>query len=89
VTHFKATPHKDRLTALLHICLHIFRHISQILLGKRQLAVVVFSQSDEKSDFASAQQSLCGVALNFCTPILNFLSVCPLTFFKKWCIINV
>jgi hypothetical protein len=43
--------------------LHIFRHIAQILLGKRQLAVVAFSQSDEKSDCASAQQSLCGVAL--------------------------
>jgi hypothetical protein len=32
----KATPHKDRLTALLHICLHIFRHISQKLLDLRQ-----------------------------------------------------
>jgi hypothetical protein len=32
----KATPHKDRLPALLHICLHIFRHINQKLLDLRQ-----------------------------------------------------
>jgi hypothetical protein len=31
-----ATPHKDRLTALYAICLHIFRHISQKLLDLRQ-----------------------------------------------------
>jgi hypothetical protein len=32
-----ATPHKDRLTALLHICPpHIFRHIDQKLLDLRQ-----------------------------------------------------
>jgi hypothetical protein len=59
----EAAPHKDRLTALLHICPHIFRHISPKLLDLRQQACVVFSQSDEKSDFASVQQSLCGVAL--------------------------
>jgi hypothetical protein len=36
---------------LLHICLHIFRHIAPKLLGKRQLAVVVLVQSDEKSAY--------------------------------------
>jgi hypothetical protein len=64
VNNAKATPHKDRLTALLHICLHIFRHLAQILLERRQPSCVEFVQSDEKSDCASAQQSLCGVALN-------------------------
>jgi hypothetical protein len=42
-----------------------FRHIAPKLLGKRQLAVVVLVQSDEKSDFASDAQSLSGVALTF------------------------
>jgi len=59
----KATPHKDRLTALYAICLHIFRHTAQKLLEIRQYSCVVSVQSDEKSDFASAAQSLCGVAL--------------------------
>jgi hypothetical protein len=39
VEHFqriKAIPHKERLTALLHVCLHIFRHINQKLLDLRQ-----------------------------------------------------
>ncbi|MBO5320706.1 MAG: hypothetical protein J6B01_13035, partial [Ruminococcus sp.] len=61
-TILKATPHKDRLTALHIICLHIFRHITQKLLAIRQYACVVFMRSDEKSDCASAAQSLCGVA---------------------------
>ena len=60
---FKATLHKERLTALHVICLHIFRHIAQKLLAIRQYACVVFMQSDEKSDCASAAQSLCGIAL--------------------------
>ena len=59
----KATPHKARLTALHVICLHIFRHITQKSLDRRQPACVIFMQSDEKSDCASAAQSLCGVAL--------------------------
>jgi putative iron-only hydrogenase system regulator len=59
----KATPRKDRLTALLHICLHIFRHLAQFVLARRQPCVVLIVQFDEKSDCASAQQSLCGVAL--------------------------
>jgi hypothetical protein len=32
----KATPHKDRLMALLHICLNIFRHFAQKSLDIRQ-----------------------------------------------------
>jgi hypothetical protein len=32
----KATPHKDRLSALYIICLQIFHHISQKLLDLRQ-----------------------------------------------------
>ena len=59
----EATPHKDRLTALYVICLHIFRHITQKLLEIRQYSCVDFMQSDEKIDCASPAQSLCGVAL--------------------------
>ncbi len=59
----KATPHKARLTALHVICLHIFRHLTQKSLDRRQPACVIFMQSDEKSDCASDAQSLCGVAL--------------------------
>ena len=63
----KATPHKERLTALHVICLHIFRHLARKLLDIRQYACVVFIQSAEKSDCASDAQSLCGVALIFLT----------------------
>ena len=59
----KATPHKARLTSLHVICLHIFRHITQIFLVIRQYCCVKFMQSDEISDCASDAQSLCGVAL--------------------------
>ena len=59
----KATPHNPRLTPLHVICLHIFRHITQILLALRQQGCVKFRQSDEKSDFASDAQGLCGIAL--------------------------
>ncbi len=59
----EATPHKDRLTALHVICLHIFRHLAQKFLEMRQHSCVISIQSDEKSDGASAAQSLCGVAL--------------------------
>ncbi|MBR6044490.1 MAG: hypothetical protein IKP47_02525, partial [Ruminococcus sp.] len=45
------------------IRLHIFRHITQILLALRQQGGVEFRQSDEKSDCASDAQWLCGVAL--------------------------
>ena len=34
---FKATPHKDRLTALRVPCLHLFRHIAQKFLDIRGL----------------------------------------------------
>jgi hypothetical protein len=60
---FKATPHKERLTALLHICLNIFRHFAQKSLDIRKYACEISIQSDEKSCCAPAQQSLCGVAL--------------------------
>ena len=60
----KATPHKVRLTALHEICLHIFRHSAQKFLDIRQYAFGISVQSDEKSDFASFAQALCGIALN-------------------------
>ena len=59
----KATPHKDRLTALWHICLHILRHLAHKFLDIRQYACGIYAQSAEKSDCASAPQSLCGVAI--------------------------
>jgi hypothetical protein len=59
----KATPHKDRLSALLHIYLNIFRHLAQKFLDIRQYACEISIQSDEKSCYVSAQQSSCGVAL--------------------------
>ncbi len=46
------------------ICLHIFRHIAQKFLDRRQPACKISIQSDEKSDGASCAQALCGVALN-------------------------
>jgi hypothetical protein len=61
---FKATPRKERLTALLHICLNIFRHFAQKSLDIRKYACEISIQSDEKSCCAPAQQSLCGVSLN-------------------------
>ena len=60
----KATPHKDRLEALHVICLQIFRYLAQNLFDIRQYACIDFVQSNEKSDFASDAQSLCGIALN-------------------------
>ena len=59
----KATPHKARLTALYEICLHIFRHLAQKFLDIRQYACEISIQSDEKSDYASFAQALCGIAL--------------------------
>ncbi len=44
-------------------CLHIFRHIAQVLLGGRQPAGVELVQSDEKPDGAICAKALCGVAL--------------------------
>ena len=58
----KATPHKARLTAWRHICLHLFRHLARKFLAGRQPSGVIFIQSDEKSDCASAPPALCGVA---------------------------
>ncbi len=62
VATIKAAPHKERLTALHVICLHIFRHIAQISFDIRQYVCAQFVQSDKKSDFASDAQSLCGIA---------------------------
>ena len=59
---FKATPHNPRLTPLHVICLPFFRHISQILLERRQPSCVEFRQSDKKMDVASDAQGLCSVA---------------------------
>ena len=60
---FKATPHKERLTALQRIYLHIFRHLAHKFFDIRQYACKISAQSAEKSDSVSAPQSLCGVAL--------------------------
>jgi len=59
----KAIPHNDRLTALRAACLHIFGHLTQILLEIRRYSCVEFMQAVEKSDCAIHTQSLCGVAL--------------------------
>ena len=40
---------KSRLTAWHAICLHIFRHITQILLDLRQQACVGFRQWEQQS----------------------------------------
>ena len=72
---FKATPHKDRLTALQRIYLHIFWHLAHKFFDIRQYACKISAQSAEKSDCVSAPQSLCGVALNFQCVIKN-LSPC-------------
>ena len=61
--YFKATPHNPRLKPLHVIYLHIIRHSTQILLAGRQPACVEFMHSDEKSDFVSDAQGLCGIAL--------------------------
>ena len=44
-------------------CLHIFRHLAQFVLARRQPCCVLIVQSDEKSDFTIFTQSLCGIAL--------------------------
>ena len=44
-------------------CLHLFRHIAQFVLARRQPCRVLVVQSDEKSDCAIHAQSLCGIAL--------------------------
>ena len=59
----KTTPHNPRLTPLHVICLHFFRHSTQIFLAGRQPACVKFMHSDEKTDFTSDAQGLCSIAL--------------------------
>ena len=44
-------------------CLHLFRHLAQFVLARRQPCVVLIVQSDEKSDCAIHAQSLCGIAI--------------------------
>jgi hypothetical protein len=61
-TDVKATPHKEHLTILHVICLHIFRHISQKCSCIHKVCTPLFVSSDKKSDCASDAQSLCGVA---------------------------
>ena len=60
----KAAPRNDRLTALRAACLHIFRHLAQILLEIRRYSCVGFVQANEKPDSAIHTQSWCGIALN-------------------------
>ena len=55
---------KPVLRALHASCLHIFRHIAQVLLGGRQPAGVELVQSDEKPNGAICAQALYGVALH-------------------------
>ena len=66
---------KPALRALHASCLHIFRHLAQVLLGGRQPAGVDLVQSDEKSDGAICAQALCGVALK---KFQNFRTHAPL-----------
>ena len=48
---FKATPHKDRLTALRTPCLHLFRHLAQKFLDIRGLPLWgEVSRSDRGAD---------------------------------------
>jgi hypothetical protein len=61
----RATPRNERLKPLLHACLHLFRHIAQKCSAIHKVLPAPFRQSDEKSDGAIAQQSLCGVAQAF------------------------
>ena len=47
----KATPHKDRLTALRTPCLHLFRHLAQISIDRRGLPLRgEVSRSDRGAD---------------------------------------
>ncbi len=55
---------KTALLALHTICLHIFRHITQLLLANRQIGCTQSMHSDEKSDCSTHAQSLCGITLN-------------------------
>jgi hypothetical protein len=71
----KATPHKEHLAILHVICLHIFRHLAQKSLDRRQPACTIFAQSDKKSDGASDAQSLCDIALKKHGTI-NFVPCC-------------
>jgi hypothetical protein len=43
-----ATPHKEHLTILHVICLHISRHLAQKSFDRRQPACMIFAQSDKK-----------------------------------------
>ena len=71
---FKATPHNYRLTPLLRVCLHLFCQSSQISSAEESLLPFQFVLSDEKSGGATAQQSLCGIALRL---LLRFYLYSP------------
>ena len=62
---------QHRVGALYASCLHIFRHLAQILLEIRQYYCVEFAQSAEKSDGAIRAQSLCGIALKIFIKIIK------------------
>ena len=60
---------------ILHVsCLHLFRHIAQFVLARRQPCFVLIVLSDEKSDGAIHAQSLCGIAIEkiFNTPLKTY-----------------
>lgn len=59
----KATLHKARASCFARILLAYFRHLAQVLLGRRQPVDVELVQSDEKPDIAICTQALCGVTL--------------------------
>ena len=73
-TSFKEIPPGAQLTPLLRICLHLFRHTSQISSAEESLLPPQFVLSDEKSGGATAQQSLCGIALRL---LLRFYLYSP------------
>ena len=59
--YIKAPPHKDRLTPLHAICLHIFRHFRQKNLDIRQYACGFFGNLT-KNLTAHLTHNLCAVA---------------------------
>ena len=54
---------KSRLTAQHASCLHIFRHLAQKFLDRRQPACEISIQSDEKSDCATYALDLISASL--------------------------
>ncbi len=74
VVYFRQHRTKTIFCILYASCLHIFRHIAQFVLARRQPCCVLIVQSDEKSDCAIRAQSLCGIALIYMyglTPVMT------------------